>query len=476
MSISTRILRPLVSLAILAGIGELCAQAPKVHSATAVLVLLLATFVIAYWLGFWEAFTATAVSAACLAYFFLPPAGWPIGSAQYWVVFLTFLAVALMTSYFVARSRSQTSEAVVDRRELEFLYAFGKDLPIEGRPGAMVAGSLDSLVRCFETDAAAFYDCVTGEMTRSGSKASSFTEHGLRAATEHSNLFREQATGSMFVPIRCGGRAIGSLAVRGGMSELTFAAIADRIEARLDKVHAQQELRHAEETRKSQELKTAVLDSLVHEVKTPLSVIKTAASSLLSRDSDPLSRRELLTIINGEADRMDASISDVFWTARLEAGAIGSGKGSNNLELLIKEALSELEPLLAGRLVNVEVPDSLPPATCDFYMIKGVVKELINNAAKYSPSGSPLTICVQRVGNEITTSVCDWGVGIASGEEKLIFAKHYRGQAPGPGTGMGLAIAKTIVEAHGGRIGIKRQPSGGSVFNFSLPVSHQDVA
>ncbi len=476
MSISTRILRLLISLAILAGIGSVCASVSDVHTATVVLVLLLPTLAIAYCLGFWEAAAATGLSAAFLAYFFLPPAGWPIRSAQYWVVFFTFLAVALLTSYFAARGRRQKDEAVAGRRDLERLHAFGQDLQMEGQPASIVAASLSSLVDSFEVDAAAFYDSSTGEITRAGPKAPSVSADDLRATAGSSGLFRGKTSGSMFLPIRCRGQVIGSLAVDGDMSEPTFRAVADRIESGLDKVYAQEEARHAEQAWRSQELKTAVLDSLVHEVKTPLSVIKTAVSSLLSTDSDPVSRRELLTIVNEEADRMDASISEVFWTARVEAGTLQSGKGPNNIGLLIAETLNELRPLLASRPVSVEAPGSLPPATCDFHMIKGVFRELLNNAVKYSPSGSPLSISVQQVGDEITTSVADSGIGIAPGDEKRIFEKHYRGRVPGPGIGLGLAVAKTIVEAHGGRIGIKRRPGGGSVFDFSLPVSHQDVA
>ncbi len=471
VSIASRTLRVAVSLAIVAGVGGLCASIRHVHSATASLFLLLAILVIASRWGFIEAAAATGFSAAILAYFFLPPNGLRIKSPEHWIVFFTFLAVALLTARVAALAKRRTAEAIARQRDLERQHTFGQDLTMEGQPGAAVAASLDSMVRSFEIDGAAFCDCGTGEITSSGPKASFIAADQLRAAAGYSDLFMGKIPGSMFLPIHCGGQVIGTLAVHGDMSEFTFRAIADRIETGLDKVYAHEEVRHAEEARRSQDLKTAVLDSLVHEVKTPLSVIKTAASSLLSRDSDPLSRQELLTIINEEADRMDASISEVFRTARVEAGTLQLGKGPNNLGLLITEVLNELRPLLASRSVSVEVPDSLPPVTCDFQMIKGVLKELLTNAVKYSPSDSPLTIWVQQVGDEITINVGDSGIGIAAGEEKLIFEKHYRGRAQRPGTGLGLAIAKTIVEAHGGRIGIMSQPNGGSVFHFSLPVS-----
>ena len=166
----------------------------------------------------------------------------------------------------------------------------------------------------------------------------------------------------------------------------------------------------------------------------------------------------------------------LFWKARVEEGTFESGKGPRDIALLVRESVSDLSPVLEGRPVTVDVPDALPPANCDFQMIKGVLKELLNNAVKYSPSGSPLTVSVQQSGDEIITSVLDSGVGIGRGEEERIFEKHYRGSVQASGTGLGLAIAKTIVEAHGGQIGVKSQLGVGSVFHFSLPAAGRKAA
>jgi two-component system, OmpR family, sensor histidine kinase KdpD len=477
VSIARRALRIAVSLAVIGGVGAACATLPHVHTATAVLALLLTILVIAARWAFVESAAATGLGATLLAYFFLPPKGWQIESVEYWIVLFTFVAVSLSAAQLAARARREASEAVARHRELERLYVFGQDLRTEGTPGAIVAASLESLVRCFQVQAAAFYDSITGAIARSGPKGSVISEAQLRAAIGYSHVTSERTTDTLFVPVLREGQVVGSLAVRGGgMSEASFRAIANRIEAGLGRVYAYEKLRHAEETRKSQELKTALLDSLVHEIKTPLSVIKTAVTSLLSKDTDAASRRELHTIINEECDRLDASISEAFWTARIEAGAFQSGKGPQDFRWLVKETLNELRTLLGSRTVTVDIPDSLPPANCDFHMIKAVVKELLTNALKYSPPDSLVTISVRVVGDEITTEVADSGFGIGPGEENEIFEKHYRGRTGAPGSGLGLAIAKTIVEGHGGRIGVKSQLGVGSVFHFSVPVSHRDAA
>jgi len=457
-----------------------CIYLPHVHVATVVLALLLAILIIASRWGFVEAAAATGLGTLFLDYFFLPPRSWGIESPEHWLVLIAFLGVSVVASYQASRAKRQAEEAASRSRELEKLYAFGQDLPLEGSHGSMVAASLDSLVRIFHLESGAFFDQGTGEITRSEPKENAISVDLLRHAVTEPNISSDRATGSLLVSIRCGLHPIGSMAVCGDISELTLRAIADRIEAALEKVRAHEELRHVDETRKSQELKMALLDSLVHEIKTPLSVIKTAVTSMLSRDSDGASRGELLTIINEESDRMDTSINEAFWRARVEAGALQLKKASQDIGPLVSDTLNELRPVLRNRSVKLDVPGTLPPADCDSHMIKGVLKELVTNAVKYSPSGSPLTVSVRHRGDEIVTSVSDAGVGIKPGEEKRIFEKYYRGSVQGsvraPGTGLGLAIAKTILEAHGGRIAVKSELGGGSEFSFSLPESRRDAA
>jgi two-component system sensor histidine kinase KdpD len=471
-----RMLRLAVSLGVVAGIVAVCASVPHVHVASVVLLLLLAILIVANRWGFIEAAAATILGAALLNYFFLPPRGIGITAPEFWVVFITFLGVALLGSYLAAQLTRRTDEAVARRREIESLYALGQELQREASPLSIVSDFIESLLRTFQLEAAAFYDLSTGEITRSGPKGNIISQDLLVDSARRSEHFNQGADEILCVPVHSGGRVVGSLAIFGGStSELILRAITDRIEAALARASAYEELRQAQETERNQELKTALLNSLVHEIKTPMSVIKTAVSSLLSRDSDAASRRELLTIIDEEADRLDASISEAFWTARVEAGILQSGKAPHDVRPLVKETLDELKTLLAGRSVVVDSAESLPPANCDAHMFKRVLKELLTNALKYSPSDSPLTVSLQHTGDEIITRVTDSGIGIQPGEEVLIFQKHYRGHVRPPGAGLGLALAKTIVQSQGGRIWACNRPEGGSVFHFSLPSSPEIV-
>ena len=469
-----RMLRLAVSLGLVVGIVAVCASIPHIHVASVVLLLLLTILIIASRWGFAEAAAATGLSGALEYFFLLPRSLGP--TPEFWVVLVTFVGVAFQASYLAVQTKRRTDEAVARRREIESLHAIGQDLQREASPRSIVSGFLESMVRRFQFEAAAFYELGTGEITRSGPKGSMISEDLLVDSTRRGDFFKQGASEILCVPVHAGGRVVGSLAVCGGpVSELIFKAITERVEEALARASAYEKLREAQETQRNQELKTALLNSLVHEIKTPLSVIKTAATSLLSRDPDAASRRELLTIIDEEADRLDASISEAFWTARVEAGILESGKASHDLRPLVKETLAELKTLLAGRSVVVDSEESLPPALCDAHMFQRVLKELLTNALKYSSPGSPLSITLRHAGEEIIIRVMDSGSGIEAGEETLIFQKHYRGHVRAPGAGLGLALAKTIVQSQGGKIWVSNRPEGGAEFHFSLPLSPETV-
>ena len=160
----------------------------------------------------------------------------------------------------------------------------------------------------------------------------------------------------------------------------------------------------------------------------------------------------------------------------MKSGTLQPEIGPHDIHQLVKTSLVELRTRLSARPLKIEIPDSLPRADFDFHMIKVVFKELVNNALKYSPDRSPLTISAQLDGAEIVTGVEDSGIGFSKEEEAHVFERNYRGTAAASGTGLGLAIAKTIVEAHGGRVGAVCTPGKGSMFYFSLPASSKGLA
>jgi len=209
-------------------------------------------------------------------------------------------------------------------------------------------------------------------------------------------------------------------------------------------------------------------------LRTPLSTIKAAASSLRGREVnwDSPARAELIAAIDDEADHLNLLVGNLLDMTRLEAGALKVKRDLCDVQDIIGTALGQIEERLTGRSVRVHASEALPLIQLDFVLIVHVISNLLDNALKYSPAGSPLDIQAQIVGSEIQIEVRDHGIGIPEDDLERVFDKFYRVQRPEQvtGTGLGLAICKGIVEAHDGRIWAKNRPEGGAVFTIALPI------
>jgi two-component system sensor histidine kinase KdpD len=258
------------------------------------------------------------------------------------------------------------------------------------------------------------------------------------------------------------------------LSRETLEAVGSLIAISIERAGAVETLTRAEAARESEKLRSALLDSVTHEFRTPLTAIKLSVTTLLSPDpvtSD--ARQELLTVINEETDRLNRLVGEAAEMAQLDAQQVELRRESHNVRDMVDEALEKSKQGLAGRQVNIEIPQQLPPVRVDLERVAEVLVQLLENAVKYSPGGTPLTITAEQKGKMVSISVADRGPGIDDMEQPLVFEKFYRGRDQRyrvQGTGMGLAIAKAIVEAHGGTIGVTSQLGSGSVFYFTVPV------
>ena len=468
-------LRFAASVLIIAAILALYRTLP-VNNTTVALTLLLAILGMSAGWGLAEATVASLVAVVGFNYWFLPPVGTlTIQDPQNWVALLAFLVTAVTASQLSVRARRRTAEAEARRLEIERLYALVQAMMLSGSARKTIREFVSKVVQVFGCSGAAFYYRPTDEIFRSGAESNPVSDHDLRVAAELEDVSIDPQRLLATAPVRLGGRPLGSLGLIGPLpSEQSVRAIMHLMAITIEKARALEDASYAEAARQSEVLKSALLDSLAHDIKTPLTSIKAAVTSLLGANSATGGEGELLTIIDEEADRLNQLAAEVIEMARIEAGKLHLEKRPVVVAEIIDGALSELAPALKGRTVTVNVPEGFPAAAADPEFVQQVVKQFVENALKYSPEGSPLSVSAALKGGKIIIGVADRGPGIEENERARIFDKFFRGRRhrfETKGTGMGLAIAKGIVEAHGERIWVESEAGQGAAFYFSLSTS-----
>lgn len=221
-------------------------------------------------------------------------------------------------------------------------------------------------------------------------------------------------------------------------------------------------------------MRTLMLDSITHELRTPLTAIKASATTLLS--PAPISRddqRDLLMVIDEETDRLNRLVAQAVEMAQLDTQEVHMNLQPTSVEEIVSRGMHACATQIANHPVTVTIEPHLPRVLADIVWLQKVVCNLVENAAKYSAPGSPIAVTAATQGGNIAVSVADHGMGIDPSDQVLIFEKFYRGRAQAqrlPGTGMGLAICRAIVEAHHGTIEVSSKPGEGSAFTFLLPM------
>lgn len=257
-----------------------------------------------------------------------------------------------------------------------------------------------------------------------------------------------------------------------------FWAFVDQAAVTIERARLRDENMRVEVLQRTDELRAALLSSVSHDLRTPLSSIKAAASSLLQEDVQwsEEARRSFAFAIERESDRLNRLVENLLDMSRIEGGALQPEKEWYPINELIHDVLGRLRPELQGREVTVGLLDSLPPVELDYMEIDQVLTNIIENAASYSPTGSPIEIDARVEDDQMVVSVADRGPGIPSVDLERIFDKFYRikniqTKSPhAPGSGLGLAVSRGMVEAHGGRIWAENREGGGAIFRFTLPV------
>jgi two-component system sensor histidine kinase KdpD len=473
----------LVAALCVAGITFIGYRWLHLNPTTLALAFLLAILGISASWGLRQAIFMSVIATLAFNYFFLPPIGtFTIADPQNWVALFAFLVSAITASQLSERARRGARSAVERRQELERLYAFSQLLLSSDSPAELLNMIPRYIVESFGTRSAAISLSNRSDVYRSGPIIDGLESQDLQITCVRGEPRFDATHQQAFMPLRLGMRVVGCLGVAGSLlSRQTLEAIGSLVAISIERAGAVEKLSRAEAARESEQLRSVLLDSVTHEFRSPLTAIKASVTSLLGSPNrppthSPEERQELLTVINEESDRLNRLIGEAAEMAQLDANKVEFRFESAPIAPTVAESLEELKQLLVQHPVEVRIPPDLPNARMDSAHVKEVLVHLIENAAKYSPAGAPIRITAEaKAGDQtLNISIADRGPGIDDFEQSLVFEKFYRGRnqrVQVHGTGMGLAICKAIVEAHGGRIGVTSQLGHGSVFYFSLPVA-----
>jgi two-component system sensor histidine kinase KdpD len=474
---SRLILRVLLMGAGLTAVSNLYHYTIRANSTTAALTYLLVVLGAATLWGLPEAMVASILSMLCLDYYFLPPVpALGIDDPQNWVAWGAFLITSLVVGELSTRLKKRALEATQRQREIERMYALSCSLMQASAATALAQGIPGQVAEIFGCPGVAFFDGLSGQIHRAGS-AAEISDAALMDTSGSSNSPHPAAGKTALVPVNLSASTVGSL----GFSEAAISApamqsIANLVALAMDRARKQEAAAQAEGARRHQELKSMLLDALAHEFQTPLTSIRAGIDAMLA-ESPGRDRQEWLEIMDEESGRLSAMMTEAIQMARIEAGHVDLDKQTHTVEDLVYSALEK--EMAEGSHVEIDLPQGLPPVSADAGLIRLVIRQITGNALNYSQPGAPITVRARAGDTGVVISVTDRGPGIQAEEQRQIFEKYYRGkQERGhlTGMGVGLPIARQVVEARHGRIWVESQPGEGATFSFTLPLAHEEAS
>jgi two-component system sensor histidine kinase KdpD len=458
----------------------------RVNSLIAGFAYVLIVLVVAAKWGLAESFLTSVAAMLCLNYFFLPPIlSLTIADPQNWVALFVFLATAITASKLSSNARQRADEAQARRIEVERLYQFSRSLMLIDTTKDLGAQIAAQVKKCFGFSSVAFCDGLTREFSITGAPDEGLEQQVLRdIAVGGATWFvwRKESTAKgievIVAPVFLGGKILGSIGAIGpAVSEPALQAIANMAGTAVERARQQDAASRLEAARQNERLRSILLDALAHDFTTPLTSIKGAITAVRSAYQHEAEEDDLLEVVEEESDKLTGMIDETVAMARIEPGRARIQRRQLCIINLIRSSVDRLKSLLDGRPLDIQVHEGISPVSADPDMIGLALRQLIGNAVKYSPPGSTIAISAIQADDIVTVRVRDQGPGIPRNEIESIFERFYRGsrtQDSVAGTGMGLSVARDIINAHQGRLWVENRPEGGAQFSFSLPTLKED--
>ena len=465
--------------------------APFISPTNLVVIYLLSTVVAAVFLGRGPAILSSILSVVAFDYFFVPPSlTLAVSDTEYILTFIGLISVSLVISYLTTQVRDQADMAQKREAQTAALYDLGHDLTAAVGLEAVVKTIIEHIGQTFSREVAIFLGKNSELKLYMASQGLNVADNELAVATWAFKHGQQAGRGTdtlpeasmHYQPLKTTRGVIGVLGIKPSKVNAYLSAdqrkildaFTNQVALAIEGAQLVEQARQTELLEATEKLQTALLNSISHDLRTPLVSITGALSSLEEAGPalDEDVKHSLLQTALEEAERLNRLVGNLLDITRLEAGAMQLHREACDVQELIGSALEQVGTPIKHRQVNVEMPGGLPLVNLDFVLFSRVLVNIIDNAIKYSPADESIDIHVQVRDQNLEISVSDRGEGIPPEDLERIFDKFYRVQRPDnvSGTGLGLSICKGIIEAHGGHIRVVNRQGGGASFIVSVPL------
>ncbi|MBN1341763.1 MAG: sensor histidine kinase KdpD [Phycisphaerae bacterium] len=456
-----------------------------------VMTYLLAVVAVAAWLGRGPAIASSIASVLLFNFFFTTPYyTLAVDNPEYVYTLVVMLAIALVVSALTARIRRQAELSRERERRTEALYRVSHRLAgVSGRL-QLVAAVQEQLSTMFRGQIAIFLPDNGALRALPGASTGFAEQENERAAAQWVFEHRRVAgrgtdtlpdSRALYLPLIGPESTVGVLGwcpeVQEHLLNLErrqlLETLATQIALALERDRLAQEAQRILAQAEAEKTRSSLLSAVSHDLRTPLAAIAGSASSLVEDELDAETGRELAQTIYEESDRLSRLVENLLHLTRIESGSVTVEKQWQPIDEVIGSAIRRLDMMLRDRQVRIDVPDDLPMVAIDGLLIEQLLVNLLDNAVKYSPDGSPIDLIVRPRPDGTEMAIGDRGPGLDEPERELVFDKFYRSLTArsdrGRGAGLGLAICRAVVQAHGGRIWAEPREGGGTLFKFLLP-------